>query len=478
MSSMKFLGKKRNIIFSQSDEEYENENEINFPKISLNYTIEEIDSLNLNEPKRTWIQTHNISKKVRFGDEKYKITKSFAYSFPSFKPDKKLCLFNKFSSNTDLLNQENEYISHCLEMKNYSINQIIDINKSKNIQFEKFNIILDIDSTMIKSVEIDEINFQKKESDIQIKGQINYNTNFNFFCRYRPYLFHFIKEIKPYFNFFISTLGHTNYASKIIDDFKQKTNISIPKKNIIAKNIIASNSDKLYKNIYEFDDLSNNEKKLNNTIIIDDAVNFWIKPYCIQKSEKDIEQCIKCLIPSKRYIINYPNNQDKQKYGILVHNNIFDKDYDNKNNYSFDVDYQYCIEKDSDSEKNKFGQFYYLAIYIKKCIKYSLFSGIPLVNAMDYYRKKIFEDFKFNLKYLGNEWNFCIPNIIRELGGSIAISIDETTHFIIENKINMKNIIKPKGNQMSINISYIFQCYFNLNRMNQNEKQFKINDSN
>ena len=106
-----------------------------------------------------------------------------------------------------------------------------------------------------------------------------------------------------------------------------------------------------------------------------------------------------------------------------------------------------------------------------------MFSGIPLVNAMDYYRKKIFEDFKFNLKYLGNEWNFCIPNIIRELGGSIAISIDETTHFIIENKINIKNIIKPKNNQMFINISYIFQCYFNLNRMNQYEKQFKINDS-
>ena len=471
MSSKKLLGQKRNLLFSQSDEDEEYENEVNLPKISLNYTIEEIDSLDLNEHKKSWLQTYKISKKLRLDNEKYKITKSFSSSPQPFSSNKKLYLFNKSHSNNDLLNKEKEYISHCLEMKNYSINQIININNSKNIQLKKFNLILDIDCTMIKSVELNDINFSKKDTDIQIKGQVNFNTNFNFYCRYRPYLFHFIEEIKPFFNFFISTLGHINYASKIIDDFKQKANINIPKRNIIT-----INSDKLYKNIYDIDYLVNNEKELNNTIIIDDTINFWIKPYNIQKSEKDIEQCIKCLIPSKRYIINTPNNNDKQKYGILIHNNIFEKSYDNKINYSIDTDFQYCIEKDSDSEKTRYGQFYYLTKFVKKCVEYSLFSGIPLVNAMDYYRKKIFEDFKFNLKYLDNEWNFCIPNIIRELGGSIAISIDETTHFIIENKINMKNIIKPKGNQIFININYIFQCYFNLNRMNEYEKQFKINN--
>ena len=475
MSSTKLLGQKRNIFFSQSDEDEdeEYENEINLPKISLHYTIEETDSLDLNEIKQSWNQTYKISQKLRLGNEKYKVVKSFASNLQNFTSYKKYYSNKKFIANNDLLSQEKEYISHCLEMKNYSINQIININNSKNIQFQKFNIILDIDSTMIKSVELNEINFKKKDGDIQIKGQINFNTYFNLYCRYRPYLFHFIEAIKPFFNFFISTLGHTNYASKIIDDFKQKTNINIPKRNIIA-----SNSDKLCKSIYEIDFLANNEKELNNTIIIDDIVNFWIKPYNIQKSEKDIEQCIKCLIPSKRYIINTPNNNDKQKYGILIHNNIFEKKYNNKSNYSIDVDFQYCIEKDSDSEKTKCGQFYYLTKFVKKCVEYSLFSGIPLVNAMDYYRKKIFEDFKFNLKYLGNEWNFCIPNIIKELGGSIAISIEETTHFIIENRIDMKKIIKPKNNQIFINISYIFQCYFNLNRMNQYEKQFKINDSN
>ena len=281
MSSIKLLGQKRNILFSKSEEDEEYENEINLPNITLNYTLEEIDFLDLNELKKTWIQTYTISKNLRL--EKYKITNIYSSNPKHFSPIKKFCLFNKFHSNNDLLNQEKEYISHCLEMKNYSINQIININNSKNIQFKKFNIILDIDSTMIKSVELNEINFPKKDTDIQIKGQINFNTYFNLYCRYRPYLFHFIAEIKPYFNFFISTLGHTNYASKIIDDFKQKTKINIPKRNIIA-----SNSDKICKNIYEIEFLANNENELNNTIIIDDIVNFWIKPYSIQKSEKDI----------------------------------------------------------------------------------------------------------------------------------------------------------------------------------------------
>ena len=359
-----------------------------------------------------------------------------------------------------------------MEINNHSINQIIEINQSKNIPFKKFNIILDIDFTIIKAVALTDINFQKKDSDIQIKGIINEDTPFEFHCRYRPYLFNFINEIKDYFNFYVSTLGQSNYANKILDDFKKKANIDIPKKNIIS-NI----SNKLFKNLDDFEYLANNEKELNNTIIIDDIINFWIKPLGAIKNEKDIEYCIKSLIPSKKYVINNTKEEDN-KYGILIHNNIFEEKFDKFKNYSIDVDLKYCIEKDSNSENGKYGQLYYLTKFIKKCIEYSLFSGIPLVNAMDYYRRKIFENCKFNLKFLGNDWNFCIPNIIKELGGNIVINPDETTHFIVENKINMKNINYPNNNKIFININYIFQCYFNLNRMNEYEKQFKANTYN
>ena len=468
MSFNKLLGQKRYSNISQEEEEYKSE--YSLPKVKLiNYNIEDINYLIQKELDNSWNQMYKISKKLPLKNEKYKYKKIFSNNLELYRPIKKIYLLNR--SNENLLKQEKDYISHCLEINNHSINQIIEINQSKNIPFKKFNIILDIDFTIIKAVALTDINFQKKDSDIQIKGIINEDTPFEFHCRYRPYLFNFINEIKDYFNFYVSTLGQSNYANKILDDFKKKANIDIPKKNIIS-NI----SNKLFKNLDDFECLANNEKELNNTIIIDDIINFWIKPLGAIKNEKDIEYCIKSLIPSKKYVINNKKEEDN-KYGILIHNNIFEEKFDKFKNYSIDVDLKYCIEKDSNSENGKYGQLYYLTKFIKKCIEYSLFSGVPLVNAMDYYRRKIFENCKFNLKFLGNDWNFCIPNIIKELGGNIVINPDETTHFIVENKINMKNINYPNNNKIFININYIFQCYFNLNRMNEYEKQFVVNNT-
>lgn len=466
MASIKLLGNKRNYTHS-IDDENENKNckiKIELPNINLiGYTIDEINYLNLKELDNSWNQNYNISKKLPLNNEKYKIKKNISKDFKIYKANKKY-LLNKVRSNNDLINEEKNYIFHCLEAKNYSIKQIIDINNLKNIPFKKFNLVLDIDSTMIKAVELNEINFEKKDTDIQVKGMINNNGFFELYCRYRPYLFYFINEIKDYFNIFISTLGHTNYANKVLDDFKQKANINIPQKNIISNEFL----NKLSKNLSDFECLSKQEE-LNNTVIFDDVINFWIKPLDLKKDEKDIEQCIKCLIPSKRYIINTPNsNNDRAKYGILVHNDIFENNYNNLNNYSIDIDFQYILERDSDSEKGKYGQFYYLTNFLKKCIRYSLFGRVPLVNAMDYYRKKVFENCKFNLKYLGNEWHYCITNMIKELGGSIVLNIEETTHFIIDTKK-----IPIKKDQIFVNVNYIFQCYFNLTRLNENEKKFK-----
>ena len=472
MSNLKLLGQKRESPILPN---YENEElDIVFPEVELfDYTEEEKNSLKENELKNSCIQIYKISKKLSLGDEKFKIKKNFSTNLQLFKPIKKFYPKDKIRTENDMSKIEKEYISYCLEMKNYSIEQLKEINKLKNIKFKKYNMILDIDGTMLKAVELNDVNFPKKDTDMQIKGTIYNNLTFEYYCRYRPYLFHFISELKDYFNFYVSTLAHTNYANKIIEDFKNRTNIDIPQKNIISNESDDKNISKYAKTLEEIKSLDNNENELNNTLIIDDIVNYWIKPPNLIKTDKEVEQCIKCLIPSKRYVINAATGTDKTKFWILIHNNIFEEPFDNKKNYSFEVDYSYCIEKDSDSEKVKYGQFYYLEKFIKKCIKYSLFSGIPLVNAMDFYRKKIFEDCKFNLKYLGNEQFDYIRNIINKLGGNIVTNTELTTHFITENKINMKKIVNK--NKIFININYIFQCYFNLNRMNEFEKQFEAN---
>ena len=403
------------------------------------------------------------SPKIKLNDEKFKIKRN--YNLNSRKTETIGPFRNKSNNFNELLRNEKEYLYHFLKMKNYSIKEI---NLLKNNPPKKFHMILDIDSTMIKAVEKADKPSNPKPDDFEISGSIDDRTSFEFYCRYRPYLFHFIHELKDYFHFYISTLGHVNYANKIIEDLVKKAEISIPDINIVSNRIPGQ---KLVKSLSEIKSISNFQEELNGTVIIDDVINYWIKPPNIIKPEDEIKQCIKCLIPSKRYVINSAKGPDAEKFGILLHNNIFEQSYNKALNYSTSVDYFLCIEKDSDSEKGKKGQFFYLEIFMKKCIKFCLYTGKPLVEVMDFFRKKIFEKCKFNLRFLDNEWNYIISNLISELGGDIVINLDETTHFIVKDEINKDKIIWLKKNQNVININYIFQCYFNLYRMDESENQ-------
>ena len=135
------------------------------------------------------------------------------------------------------------------------------------------------------------------------------------------------------------------------------------------------------------------------------------------------------------------------------------------------MDYYFCVEKDKDSENRRKGQFYYLEIFIKNCIKLCLYTGCKMVEAMDFFRKKVFENCKFNLKNIDSKWMNIIIQIIKDLGGEIVVNINETTHFIVMDEIKNEDISKLKKDQYVININYIFQCYFNLYRMNESENQ-------
>ena len=151
---------------------------------------------------------------IKLGDEKFKIQRSFILK----KDEKSVPLVKKSTILNDIIKNQKEYLYHIFLMKNYNINELKTINLMKNIPEKKFHMILDIDSTLVKTVSKTEIPSNPKPDDFEISGSIDSRNSFEFYCRYRPYLFHFIHEIKDYFNFYISTLGHINYANKIIED--------------------------------------------------------------------------------------------------------------------------------------------------------------------------------------------------------------------------------------------------------------------
>ena len=470
MASVKLLGKKREKLLSP---EFEHDSKEDTTQSSFPENSPKVIYSNYSYTKKivgyfdNWEGKEEPSEpKLKLSDDKFKIKKSFNLDF---KKTEKLSPFKSKSTNfNEILKNEKEYLYHFLLMKNYSINELKQINLLKNIPEKKFHMILDIDSTMVKTLEKNEIPNNRKPDDFEISGSIDNRNSFQFYCRYRPYLFHFIQELKDYFHFYISTLGHINYANKIIDDLIKKAEISIPQINIVSN---ASPGQKLAKSLKEIIAIANYKDELNEAVILDDIVNYWIKPPLVNKPEDEVKQCIKCLIPCKRYVINSAKGPDTEKFGILIHNNILEEGYNNALSYSIPVDYNFCIEKDSDSENGKKGQFFYLEKFMKNCIKFCLYTRKPLVEAMDFLRKKIFENCKFNIRHIGNEWNHVIIPMINELGGEIVVNSDETTHFIAKDEIKMDVIKTLKKNQCVINVNYIFQCYFNLCRMNELENQ-------
>lgn len=464
--SLNFLSKKRKLKSCSSLYDKGDPKNINLNPFYYNYSLDE-KNISLIEDI-CWNKNYEKSNKKLFSDKDFDINKQFIINN---KPKKKNLFLNIKEKEKKESKNEEDYILYCLEMKKYSIKQIIELNQIRSIPNKKFNLILDIDLTMIKAVESNDSRTPRKRTDIDIKGYAN-NNPFQFFYRYRPYLFTFLKELKEYFNFYICTLSHINYANLIINDLKSRTGIIIPEKRIIAKNDRNFNFKKK-KFINELIPLFNKDE-LNNTIIIDDNIYSWLKPDYLDENGIDTCQSIKCLIPSKRYIMDYPQNNEDIKFEILIYNNIYEKGFNRNLCYFFEVDYSYCIEKDSSVDnRNKFGQLYYIELFIKQCIKFSLFSGMSIVDAINCNRKKIFEDCKFNLKYLDNEWINPMSLIIKELGGTIVIPINEATHFILENKINSNKILNKNKTQKYVNVNYIIQCYLNLYKFNESDKKYK-----
>ena len=468
-STPKFLGHKRESKIIQDLEMDSKEESTQSSFYDINRTIK---YCNYSITKNNFIFNNNWENLlhppkviVKLSDEKFKLKRNF--NFASKNTEKKIPIIKKPTKLNELSKNEKEYLYHIFLMKNYEINDIKTINLVKNIQEKKFHMILDIDSTMIKAVDKREIPLSKKPDDFEIYGMIDSMNRFEFYCRYRPYLFHFIHELKDYFHFYISTLGHENYATKIIADLIKKAQISIPQINIISNKIPGQ---KLVKSLSEIESLKNNKDELDDTVIIDDIINYWIKPPTFKKEDNEIKQCIKCLIPSKRYVIQSAKGPDADKFGILLHNNIFEDSYNKDLTYSIPVDYSFCIERDKDSENGKKGQFFYLEIFIKKCIKFCLYTGKSLVEVMDFFRKKVFEGCKFNFQFLDNEWMDTIKNLVDELGGNVVTKFDETTHFVFKDEVNREKIKSLRPNQHIISVNWIFQCYFNLFKMDELSK--------
>ena len=160
MSTMKFLGQKRDQLIKPEFEcDFKEEStqssypEFPFAVKYVNYSPTKITSLKLELYPDNWDEKKKSKdSKLKLNDDTFKIEKRFKIDFK--KAEKVVPPKNKSISMNEIYKNEKEYLYHFLFNKNYSINELKEINLSKNIPDQKFHMILDIDSTMIRAVDM------------------------------------------------------------------------------------------------------------------------------------------------------------------------------------------------------------------------------------------------------------------------------------------------------------------------------------
>ena len=387
---------------------------------------------------------------------------------------------------------------------------ILDLNLDKydyikNGIFEKINIILDLDNTLIHTFipSPEETNFVfnkllnlNKEKNIFKIDLINNNKNFVVYFILRKGIKKFFNKLKYFCNFYINSSGRIEYVKAIAKKIEKECNIKITK--IIAREDEKAN---IFKNFNEF------EIDYSNSIIIDDKIDVWNK-YKVKILKKYPSSFI---LVSKIFFnqgfMNLSNEIQKKKYKDLNSNINFDFNIiDEKNwmntkilkyKYEFsDLNKILTIENyltcNLENESNNQLEFY--ANFIKKifslrnfffnyCLNNKYNSSIISYKLINLLRINIFYNKIFNIDYVDDEKKIIIKNIIFTLGGKVFEPDDiydldiKPTHYIISDsntKIN-NQIKKNKSLYYLINENYIFDSYYLLSELDEKDEKYSYN---
>ena len=375
----------------------------------------------------------------------------------------------------------------------------------KNGIFEKINIILDLDNTLIHtfipSPEETNLIFNKllnlnKEKNFFKIDLINNNKSFVVYFILRKGIKNFFNKLKNFCNFYINSSGRIEYVKAVAKKLEKECNIKITK--IIAREDENVN---IFKNFNAF------EIDYSNSIIIDDKIDVWNK-YKVKILKKYPSSFI---LVSKIFFnqgfMNLSNEIQKKIYKDLNSNINFDFNIiDEKNwmntkilKYKYEFsDYNKILTIENyltcnlENESNNQLEFY--ANFIKKifslrnfffnyCLNNKYNNSIISYKLINLLRINIFYNKIFNIDYVDDEKKIIIKHIIFTLGGKVFDLDDiydrdiKPTHYIISDsntKIN-NNIKKNKSLYYLINENYIFDSYYLLSELDEKDEKYSYN---
>ena len=322
---------------------------------------------------------------------------------------------------------------------------------------EKINLILDIDETLVFSKMIKELpkdadannEIQKlpknEKEDIYYIIIKSYNTTLIFEVNIRKNMANFFKKLSPYCNFYINTMASPLYTKEIINLLYKFYGLRLSN---------ASENNVFYTSPYHKKCIPDEIRKNEKFLILDDNICAWEISY------------IPSIIPVKKFINN--NNESKNIFYqyYLFSNKIYCYDEKKRPFFNNNSKIPFCVEN---MEKEK-SQLDYIGEIILKSILLMKILEIPLRHALHLIQNKILKN--CFIYYDGYDKNF-ISEMVNLLGGEIALDQKDATHIILN-----KNILNPIQinfeNKYIIDIKWVFDCFFNFNKCNEYEKDYKL----
>ena len=324
---------------------------------------------------------------------------------------------------------------------------------NNNFLIKPFNIILDIDLTLVITREYDFSIY----SNLKDVYQFSFETEFkgikkfyNFMVKFRPFLEKFLKFCLKYSNLYFCTRGDFNYAKALLKLFEDKFNIKFANNCLKANNEIKNN----IKSISLFKEFNLTKY---NTLIFDDLIQFW---------DDDSQNNIIC---SKQF---YALNYKLEKYKFFY----FPRNFGQKNNISEYFNFNnkpIYLEEDTFNDKEI--QLPYIKNFIEKTFKYSLINNENLLNSFLIMKSFILKDCNINLNYYKNISHIPIlKNFIQFLGAKETNNLNETTHLILTEDFSLSELKEIKKYHL-VNIFWIINSFYFLKKMNENDEKYKIN---
>ena len=318
--------------------------------------------------------------------------------------------------------------------------------------WEKINLVLDIDETLVFSTMVKEL---KKDDDENLsllkedysKDDIYYiklDTNkrkFIYKVQVRKNIAYFFKKLSPFCNFYINTMATPLYVNEVINILYKNYGLKLSKIN---------ESNALYTSPLKKKTLPSEITQKDNFLILDDNICAWDISY------------IPSIIPIRKFHGIF--NSEKEIKNIYYQYYLFTNKI-----YCFDElkrpfmdglnKIPFCVE----FTKNEKSQLYYIVEIIKKSFVLSKILKIPIRHALHLIQNTILKD--TFIYYDGFDKTF-VFEIINLLGGSVVTDIKYATH-IISNKCDASNKVEAIAGSIYkkiLDIQLIFDCFFNYKK--------------